>query len=147
MTTLVRLAALLLFSFSLYANDVIYTWVDDKGVRHYSQLPPEGEVEVTRLSNADLEPQRIGSVAPVRKDDQPATNDPLQQQADTIKAKNAAQAEDICNNAKHNLNVLLSHAQISKPGEKEGEMVMMSDEDKQAAIKENQQRVKLFCEQ
>ncbi|MCL2915835.1 DUF4124 domain-containing protein [Shewanella corallii] len=155
MTTLLKLVALqimiagMLLSTTTNANDIIYTWVDENGTKHYSQLPPEGEYEVTRLNHQDLEPKRIGTVSPVRAvaKAKPATEDDLTKQADEIKAQNAEQAKSICDNAKHTLNVLLTHAQVTRKDESNGEMVTMTQEQKQAAIKESQERVKLFCEE
>ena len=155
MTTLLRLVALqimtagVLFSATANANDVIYTWVDENGTKHYSQLPPEGEYEVTRLSNQQLEPKRIGTVSPARAaaNAQQTAEDDMAKQAEEIKAQNAEQAKSICDNAKHTLNVLLTHAQVTRKDETNGEMVTMTEEQKQAAIKESQQRVKLFCEE
>ncbi|MCF1431814.1 MAG: DUF4124 domain-containing protein [Shewanella sp.] len=148
MTTLVRLAALLLISFPLYANDIIYTWVDENGTKHYSQLPPEGNYDVIRLSNQDLEPKRIGTVSPVRAvaNAEQASEDDMAKQAEELKLQNAEQAKSICNNAKHTLNVLLTHAQVTRKDEASGELVTMTEEQKQAAIKESQERIKLFCE-
>lgn len=147
MTKLLYTSLLILIAWGAVASDVIYTWVDEKGIRHYSQQPPLGDYKITRLHNEDLEPQRIGTVSPARQlaSAAPSEDDNMAKQAEQIKQQNSEQAKSICDNARHSLNVLLTHAQISQEDPDSGEAVKMTEEQKRTAIKENQRRIKLFC--
>lgn len=123
---------------------VIYTWVDENGQSHYSQEPPVG-IEAARLYSEDIEADKVGYVAP--KKAEPVPSDEAQQQADAklIKEKDSEQAAAICQNATHSLNVLTSHSNLNRKNEQTGEVETMTEPQRQAAIAENQQRIKLFC--
>ena len=49
----------------------IYIWVDKNGVTHYSQQPPTQEQQAQQLNSNDLEPSKIGYIAPVKKEAPP----------------------------------------------------------------------------
>ncbi|WP_041416072.1 DUF4124 domain-containing protein [Shewanella halifaxensis] len=127
--------------------NVIYTWVDDKGVTHYSQQPPERNIEQTKpdkLYTEDIEPRQIGTVAPSA----PITNKTptdLEIKAAAITQNDHKQAERICKNAKHSLNVLTTHTKLNKKDAESGKVVAMTEEQRQAAITEHKQKIKLFC--
>ncbi|MGL4221581.1 MAG: DUF4124 domain-containing protein, partial [Shewanella sp.] len=42
----------------------IYTWVDEKGVTHYSEQPPAQDIRIQQLNAAALEQKRIGFESP-----------------------------------------------------------------------------------
>lgn len=131
--------------FSTYAHGTeIYTWVDEHGVTHYSQEPPKHN-QVNKIYSEDIEPAKIGTVSP--KATAKAKSEPteLEQSAIAIKKSDKAQAKIICDNAKHSLNVLTSHSKLNKQSKESGESVAMTEEQRQAAIKEQKQRVSLFC--
>jgi hypothetical protein len=124
---------------------VIYSWTDKDGKTHYSQEPPV-EVEAKRQYSEDIERDRVGYVAPVKKQAQPTDESLRQAEALLIKEKDSKQAEGICDKATHSLKVLTSHTNLNRQNEQTGEVVAMTEEERQAAINENQQRVELFCE-
>jgi len=121
----------------------IYKWVDDKGVTHYSQQPPVDK-QVKTLDSTAIEPGKIGTVAPVKRE---ATPEPSQaeQDAAAIKARDQAQAQKLCDSAKFNLDVLQTHTRLQRKDDKTGEPVRMTEEERQTAIKEQQERIRLFC--
>lgn len=133
---------------SLFSNDVyateIYTWVDEHGVTHYSQEPPKHN-QVKKIYSEDIEPAKIGTVSP--KATAKAKSEPteLEKSAIAIKKSDKAQAKIICDNAKHSLNVLTSHSKLNKQSKGSGESIAMTEEQRQTAIKEQKQRVSLFC--
>ncbi|WP_434930395.1 DUF4124 domain-containing protein [Shewanella sp. HL-SH5] len=139
---LLLVTCLLMFSSSIAAT--IYTWTDSSGVVHYSQQPPKG-VDAQRITTDELEPQKIGTATPKRKAVEVEPESDLAQSAKLIKEKDAKQAESICESAKHSMDLLGSYNRLTKKDPKTGEVVAMTEEDKQAARTENEQRVKLFC--
>ena len=146
-SVIAALSGLVLF-ISLFSNDVyateIYTWVDEHGVTHFSQEPPE-QKQVKKIYSEDIKPGKIGSVSP--KATAKAKSEPteLEKSAIAIKKSDKAQAKLICDNAKHSLNILTSHSKLNKQSKESGESVAMTEEQRQTAIKEQKQRVSLFC--
>ncbi|MGL5359316.1 MAG: DUF4124 domain-containing protein [Shewanella sp.] len=125
---------------------VIYTWVDKHGVTHYSQEPPSQEQQkASELNSQALEPAKIGYIAPTTKTEEPKVSD-AEKSAALIKERDAKQAQSICDNAKHYLNVLTTHTNlIRQSADKTQEGQAMTEEERQAAITQQQERIKLFC--
>jgi thioesterase domain-containing protein len=123
---------------------VVYKWVDENGVTHFSQEPPpKGQADM--LDSADIEQAKTGFVAPkVSQKEDPQDSD-IEKAAELIKQKDAKQAKSICDNAKHSLDILTTYTKLSRQDDKGGEPVAMTEEERQAAIKEQQEKIKLFC--
>lgn len=125
---------------------VIYKWVDANGVTHYSQQVPKGVVS-EKLYSEDFEQQKIGFTSPTVNQKPQQSQDEMQDiTAQTIKKQDKKQAESICNSAKHSLNILLSHTLLRSVSEDGKTVTAMTEEDRQAQIKEQQKRVELFCD-
>ena len=139
---LISAILVILYSPLGFATD-IYTWVDDNGVTHYSQQPPAGKQAKTLNSQA-IEPGKIGTVAPVQREEKPELSN-AEQDAAAIKARDQAQAQKLCDSAKFNLDVLQTHTRLQRKDDKTGEPVRMTEEERQTAIKEQQERIRLFC--
>jgi hypothetical protein len=131
------------FSTCLFAA-TIYTWVDDAGVVHYSQQQPLN-VDASKIYSEDMKPAKIGTYTPQKKT---AVNveSQLEQSAKIINEKDKQQAKDICESAKHSLSVLNTHSKLNQQDKTTGETVSMTEEQRQAAITENTERVRLFCQ-
>jgi hypothetical protein len=142
--TVIALNLWIFFPFNSYAT-IIYTWVDESGRSHFSQEPPEG-VEAVRMYSEDIEPDKVGYVAPKREDPVPSKEALQQAEAALINEKDSKQAQTICQTATHSLNVLSTHSNLNRKNEQTGDIETMSEPQRQAAIEENQQRIKLFCE-
>lgn len=142
MRLVISLAALA-FSTSLLAG-TIYTWVDDAGVVHYSQQQPSN-VDARKIYTEDMEPAKIGTYVPQKKSSTKVETE-LEKSAKIINEKDKQQARDICENAKHSLSVLQTHSKLNQQNKDTGETVAMTEEQRQAAIAENTERVSLFCQ-
>jgi hypothetical protein len=142
-TRLVFGLATFAFSTCLFAA-TIYTWVDDAGVVHYSQQQPLN-VDASKIYSEDMKPAKIGTYTPQKKT---AVNveSQLEQSAKIINEKDKQQAKDICESAKHSLSVLNTHSKLNQQDKTTGETVSMTEEQRQAAITENTERVRLFCQ-
>ncbi|WP_299793583.1 DUF4124 domain-containing protein [uncultured Shewanella sp.] len=134
---------LTLMSIGSASATVIYKWVDKDGVTHYSQQIPE-DAASDKLYSEDIEQQPIGFIAPKER---PAEPEPSEEEknAARIKKENKQHAADICENAKHSLKFLTTHSRLRSKDETTGEMVAMREEDRQARIKEQEERIRLFC--
>ncbi|MDO6640004.1 MULTISPECIES: DUF4124 domain-containing protein [unclassified Shewanella] len=125
---------------------VIYSWVDEKGVKHYSQQPPN-EVNSEKLYSEDIEPAQVGYL-PVIANASSSANKPsdAEKNAETIKARDAEQAASICESAKHSLNVLNTYQRLHRKDPTTGEAVQVTEEERLAQIETNEERIKLFCQ-
>ena len=134
---------IVLFSPTIFAT-TIYKWVDENGVTHYSQeMPPEKQTE--KLYSEDIEPKKVGSVAPkISTPTEPGKTELDAAAAETTN-KDKQQAKMICDSAKHQLNVLETHTRLTRKNEQSGEMERMTEEDRQAQIASQKERIRLFC--
>ncbi|MGS0827608.1 DUF4124 domain-containing protein [Shewanella sp. 0m-8] len=127
---------------------VIYTWVDDNGVTHYSQQPPEqaqSPTETDKLYSEDIKPKHIGTVVPLVKVAQGSGPSDIERKAAAINQADQKQAKLICKNAQHSLNVLTTHSKLNKKNKETGDVIAMTEEQRLASITEQRERVKLFC--
>ncbi|GIU49389.1 hypothetical protein TUM4438_32900 [Shewanella sairae] len=136
---------LVLTSSSVNAN-AIYTWIDDNGVTHYSQQPPaSNQASSKKLYSEDIEPKHVGTIAPTKSVADLNQPSELEQQAAAIALADKQQAQQVCKNAQHSLNVLTTHTKLTKKNSTTGELVSMTEEQRQAEIVEQNQKIKLFC--
>ena len=134
---------IVLFSPTIFAT-TIYKWVDENGVTHYSQeMPPEKQTE--KLYSEDIEPKKVGSVAPKISTPTEPEKTEVEAAAVEINNKDKQQAKMICDSAKHQLNVLETHTRLTRKNEQSGEMERMTEEDRQAQIESQKERIRLFC--
>ena len=92
-----------------------------------------------------MEPAKIGTYVPQKKSSTKVETE-LEKSAKIINEKDKQQAKDICENAKHSLSVLQTHSKLNQQNKDTGETVAMTEEQRQAAIAENTERVSLFCQ-
>ncbi|MCL1051586.1 DUF4124 domain-containing protein [Shewanella abyssi] len=133
-----------LFSSHIYASE-IYTWVDEYGVTHFSQEPPEQQ-SAEKMYSEDIKPKKIGSVSPTSSPKMAKASTELERAALAIKHSDKAQAKSICESARHSLNVLTSHSKLNRKSKETGKTVAMTEEQRQATIAEQKERISLFCE-
>lgn len=125
----------------------IYTWVDAKGVTHYSQqAPKDRDLKTITLSNSAIEPAKIGYIAPPKPTLATTPQTKLDSSAALIRQKDAKQAQTICDSAKQNLAVLTTHSRLIRQTEDGKEPVAMTEEERQTSIAEQKQRIALFCD-
>ena len=136
-----------LFLIAPSSATVIYKWVDKDGVTHYSQQIPENtehQSKSKKLYSEDIEPQLIGTVAPsVRTEENQQSQ--AQQDAAKINEHDKEQAKEICKNAEYNLNILETHSRLNRKDKETGEVTSITAEQRQERIKQQKQRIKLFC--
>ncbi|WP_237524044.1 DUF4124 domain-containing protein [Shewanella sp. KX20019] len=133
-----------LFSSNLYASE-IYTWVDEDGVTHFTQEPPEQQ-NAEKMYSEDIKPGKIGSVSPTNSSKLAEAPTELERAALAINESDKAQAKSICESAKHSLSVLTSHSKLNKRSKETGKTVAMTEGQRQATIAEQKERISLFCQ-
>ena len=123
----------------------IYTWVDETGGVHYSQQAPL-DVNADKINSEDMEPAKIGTYIPQKKTAVEVASS-LEKSAKIINEKDKQQAKELCEKARFSLNILTTHSKLQQQNKDTGETVAMTEEQRQAAIEENTERVSLFCQE
>ncbi|QSX29201.1 DUF4124 domain-containing protein [Shewanella cyperi] len=125
----------------------IYTWVDEKGVTHYSEQPPtEEQTGAKTLYSEDIEPGKVGSVAPKARERKPEMTED-EKKAAILKIQNEEKAKEVCEDAKRRLDILTSYARIRQTKEGSDEPVVLSEEEKQQATAETRKTIELYCKE
>jgi hypothetical protein len=136
-------------AFQALAADAIYKWVDESGETHYSQTRPSGDYEVELVKGA-----------PPPADNPEQVKQHLQRQVDEMTERNKEQndvkkeaiseaeyqklVKENCTNARNNLGAL------EQGGRKryltpEGEVVRLTEEERQSRIAEANKQIKEYC--
>ncbi|WP_144210812.1 DUF4124 domain-containing protein [Shewanella donghaensis] len=137
------------FSFIQLAQaTVIYSWVDEDGVKHYSQQPP-AEVHSDKIYSEDIEPPQVGYLPVLPNTSYSASSSKTsdeEKNAAAIKKNDSEQAASICKNAKHSLNVLSTYQRLHRKDPTTGESIQVSEVERIAQIEKNEERIKMFCD-
>lgn len=142
--------AMLLLQSPVFAD--IYKWTDDSGEVHYTQTPPPGGIATQKIQGARPPAE---SEENIRHEQQR-----LQQQLDAFEERRAEQQEqeaiekqarDLarideknCITAQSNL-AKLQQGGIKRYLTPEGEVIRLTDEDRQRRISEAQKQVEEYC--
>lgn len=111
------------------ANEKIYTWVDDKGVTHFSHaLPPQGQAYTIKEIK-------------VNKKKSFSRTEPSNQTKELERI-----AKENCEIAKKNITILNSFANITQENA-DGTSQSLTPEDKKAQLELARKQVELFCYQ
>ena len=132
---------LLLATITCFANKsnakqlTVYSWVDEKGIAHFSYVEPTQKAGVRSFELKDhssfgAEKRKLEIGQDTVSDDGP---DPL-----------LTRKKEYCENAKHNLSVLENYAQVTQFDEK-GQEITISGDEKEKYKKQAKQRIKAFC--
>ncbi len=149
MYRLIILLLALIASTTSYAQKM-YKWVDDQGVTHYTSSRPPADQEADKVSIRRAPPAQPKSAS---ADNQPSTDegDQLEEAFKAADLKNKSQQDfdktvnqEYCRRAQNNLKILNSHGRIRERG-KDGEVIILADEQKQERITRAQQSVDRSC--
>ncbi|MCF6457122.1 hypothetical protein [Pseudoalteromonas sp. MMG024] len=113
----------------------VYSWVDEKGIAHFSYVEPSHKSGVRSFELKD----HTSFGAEKRKLE--LGSDTTSDNADPL----ISRKKEYCENAKHNLSVLENYDQVSQVDEN-GQKVTISGSAKDKYKKQAQQRIKAFCE-
>jgi hypothetical protein len=115
----------------------VYTWVDENGVTHYGEQPPQGAT--AKKINA-----RTGHSEPTPTDT-PATTDKSAAPASDQAAPQSTKDPERCEIAKKNLETLKSNARIRVP-DGNGNTRFLLDEERQSKLDETEKVIDESCE-
>jgi hypothetical protein len=148
--TITLIIATLLLQSPVFAE--IYKWTDGSGEIHYTQTPPPGGISAQSIQGA---PPPAESGETIRQEQQK-----LQEQLDAMEERGAGREEEKaiekqrqeldkineknCIIAKNNL-AKLQQGGIKRYLTPEGEVMRLTDEDRQRRITEAQKQVEQYC--
>lgn len=151
---LITIVLLATFSLGTHAKESFYKWVDDKGVTHYSQSPPDenGKIKSETISVSTRLP--VGSEAAVAKriETQQAKAESKEgvkktgakQAPDTSKAP--AQFKEKCEQYKKEAEDLADKGNRLSIKDEKGEVHKLTEEEVAKRLEETKRQVKAFCE-
>lgn len=134
---------LMIFSFST-ATAAVYKWVDDKGNVHYSEIRPKDNA--AKKLNVDSTPPANNSSykrPSLKTKDEDKKQNEANKAADS-NGTNAKEKQEQCAQARKDIELMESTGRL-RVKDAEGNVSYMSEEDKAARIKRNQDRIKLYC--
>ena len=132
--------------------ETVYTWVDEDGVRHFSQQPPEHEDY--ELKNVDVRLPTTPAPASTttatqssldqRVDDYLGERDAAQQKRRLSRAEKAAMEQN-CQISQQNLIAVESRTRVMVPNA-DGSMRQLTDDERLQAVEQARQDVERFCQ-
>lgn len=131
------------------AANKIYKWVDQNGDAQYTQMPPPAGVQVIEIRNApppadDPEAER----ARMQQETENLDERMQERKASATKAEVQAQNKEIrrknCHNARKNL-AELQQGGIKRYLTPDGEVLRLTEEDRQQRIAETRAHITEFC--
>ena len=132
------------------ADAKMYRWVDENGVTVYSQTPPPSG-DATELNIAAPKPASQPEAEPTTSvEPTDATQEEKQATEDEEMAKKKAESDKIkaenCKAARHNLDVYtnIGNRLLKTP---DGLYERLSDEEREKRIKQEEGRIKEFCDE
>jgi len=141
----VLLAAIML-SFSTYAATELYQWVDENGVRHFSEYPPEHKPDLQAvdvhgtpiISGEDTQPPVVTGT----KKSAPSESQPKDfEEVTTAPQKD----QEKCERARSNIAQIQQYGRVKAKDPETGEMRYMAGEEKTVLIKRWQDHESAFC--
>jgi hypothetical protein len=137
----------MLWALFIPASAQVYKWVDEKGVTHYGERPPQGksaqEVE-QRLANPGPAPGKAAQPSWKEQDLEFRRRRIETEQADAKTRQREASQKQACNQARDQLAQMKSARRVYRLDEK-GERVFQSDDERNASIARLEQLVSENC--
>jgi hypothetical protein len=129
----------------------VYKWIDEEGAVHYGAQPPLG-AETTRMKVSSGGGSHVNGAADSEEATSDGEDDAAQSPADGDQQSAAAeppetdpeQAAKICADARRNLQIMETHGRV-RERDGEGNVVVLTDEQKQARINEANELVEAYC--
>jgi hypothetical protein len=157
---LITIVLLATFSLSAQAKEDFYKWVDDKGVTHYSQSPPEDNVK----TKTKAETVTVSTHQPVGSD--AAISQLAEKRTEVAKAKESgkegvkktgekaapdvskapAQYKEKCAKLKQDAQSLVEKGNRILVKDEKGETHKLTEEEVNKRIDETKRNIKAYCE-
>ncbi|RZU48280.1 uncharacterized protein DUF4124 [Fluviicoccus keumensis] len=144
-----------MLSLSAFAGENFYKWVDDKGITHYSQSPPEANGKPSTVQTVNVRTripvdseQAIADLEKKRQDQAKNRDDSDKKASDSKTTLSAKEKEKALNKPncpiwKQDMETL-QKANVSMDDGKGG-VKTMTEEDKKKRMEETQKHIKEYC--
>lgn len=141
------LASLFSLSIATSSNSApLYEWVDENGVKHFSQQPPE-HMPNMRPTNVSGIPSVSGENT--TEQEQVAVT-PETGSSEVIpeveKVDNPVKSPELCEQARKNIQQLTDFRRVRAPDKETGELRYLSDEEKETQMANWQKRAETYCD-
>jgi len=136
------ISLLLTLSFNALANVIIYRWVDENNVVHFSQNQPNaGDYTELTMNNTQLTHSKEKDKPSKNVNDSLVKLDPKE---DGVSENLTNDTTERCNEAKKNLTTLTDFNRIRFVNSK-GETQILNEAEQKEQITINKERVNLYC--
>ena len=151
--TSLLLGATLLLAAPSHAED-IYKWIGDDDQVHYTQMPPPHGIKAIRIQRSDIPAEEDAAEAEDELDqadvdesydELPAGGDDEADASEDEDVKIAKALQENCNNARKNLKSL-NRGQVRYVNP-EGEIIRLSEEERQQRIEEAKSQIGVLCKE
>lgn len=155
---LITIVLLATFSLSTHAKENFYKWVDDRGVTHYSQSPPEDNVKTkTKAETVTVSThQPVGSDAAISNLQQNRTEAVKELGKEGVKKTGAKAAPDVskapnqykeeCARLKQEVQDLTEKGNRISVKDDKGEVRKLTEEEVTKRLDKTQRSIKALCE-
>ena len=155
---LITIVLLATFSLNTHAKEAFYKWVDDRGVTHYSQSPPDDNVKTkTKAETVTVSThQPVGSEAAISNLEQKRSDNIKEQSKEGVKktgAKAASETKKAPDQYKEKCVQLRQDAKdLEEKGnrfsvkDEKGEVRKLNEEEVIKRADETKRSIKVFCE-
>ncbi|PTQ88217.1 DUF4124 domain-containing protein [Agitococcus lubricus] len=158
--TLITISLFTSVMFNAHAGDQFFKWVDEKGVTHYSQSPPDDTTKLktqtvnvsTRVpsdsANAitNLEKQRSAAKAKL-DEDKKDSKEGVKKVGEKMAANDAPeQYKERCAKLKQDASALSDKGGRIRIQDEKGEVRTLSEEERTSKLDETNRSIKAFCE-
>jgi hypothetical protein len=148
---MIRLSVILILALGVAASadaTRFYKWIDEDGVVHYSDSPPDhGRFEQIETRDPASSFEELEAFRDDAQEDEREDGDA--QEAASVPAPTAlAEVRRLnCENARHNLETLTTFDNVQMDVDGDGEPELLNEEQKQQQIERMQAQVEVFCDE
>jgi ribosomal protein L29 len=137
---------LLLAAFSVQAAP-LYKWVDENGVTHFSEYPPEDQSAAESVDVRGIPSLSGQQAAPASAQNQQEAA-PAQQPLipEVEKVENPVKSPELCEQARRNIAQIQNNRRVRAPDPETGELRYLSEEEIATQLTNWQQREQTYCE-
>ena len=131
------------------AQAEVYRWVDENGVVHFSQRPPqqgdyqEQKLRVAPPADPEAARARVDKLIERQKNAEAARRQHRKEAAEAAKKREIQQQN--CNKARQHLDGLLARPRVLMRNP-DGTMTRLTEEERQTRIAETRKRIEEFCQ-
>ncbi len=126
----------------------LYKWVDENGVTHFSEYPPENQSGTESVDIRGI-PSISGQGNPAAQTSETAAvSSPAQQPLipEVEKVENPVKSPELCQQARQNLAQIQTNRRVRAPDPETGELRYLSEEEIATQLANWQKRAETYCD-